>query len=81
MRRCTTNTHDGDAWDRLATVEALRGALANGGLTVQFQPIVTQGQLRPAGVEALVRWHDETVAGCLRTTSSRWPSAPGSCRA
>lgn len=52
--------HDGDAGDRLATVEALRRTLADGGLTVQFQPIVTQGQLRLAGVEALVRWHDET---------------------
>jgi diguanylate cyclase (GGDEF)-like protein len=49
---------DGDAWDRLAIVEALRKALAEDGLTVAFQPIVSGGLLQPAGVEALVRWHD-----------------------
>jgi diguanylate cyclase len=51
---------DGDAWDRLATVEALREALASGGLTVEFQPIVTQSLLRPVGAEALIRWHHPT---------------------
>lgn len=50
---------DGDAGDRLATVEALRLAISRQGLTVQFQPIVTQHGLRPAGLEALVRWQDE----------------------
>ena len=49
---------DGDAWDRLATVEALRLALADRRLTVAFQPIVDQ-QGVPVGVEALIRWHDD----------------------
>ena len=51
---------DGDAGDRLATVEALRLAISRRQLTVQFQPIVNQQGLRPAGVEALVRWQDDT---------------------
>ena len=48
---------DGNAWDRLATVEALRDALADGGLEVEFQPIVSTSTSEPVGVEALVRWN------------------------
>jgi diguanylate cyclase (GGDEF)-like protein len=49
---------DGDAWDRLATVEALREALAGDGLDVEFQPIVNAATGQPVGAEALVRWTD-----------------------
>jgi diguanylate cyclase (GGDEF)-like protein len=48
---------DGDAWNRLATIEFLRETLATGGLTVDFQPIVHGTTLRPVEVEALVRWN------------------------
>jgi diguanylate cyclase (GGDEF)-like protein len=48
---------DGDAWDRLSTVEDLRAALADGGLTVELQPIIDAAGLRPTGMEALVRWN------------------------
>ena len=51
---------DGNAWDRLATVEDLREALSAGGLTVQYQPIVDHDGLTPVAVEALVRWHHPT---------------------
>jgi diguanylate cyclase (GGDEF)-like protein len=52
---------DGDAWDRIATVEALRAALTDGaGLSVEFQPIVTSAGQQPLGVEALVRWNHPT---------------------
>jgi diguanylate cyclase (GGDEF)-like protein len=51
---------DGDAWDRLATVEALREALTSGGLTVEFQPITALSPIRPTGMEALVRWTHPT---------------------
>ncbi len=51
---------DGDAWDRLATGEDLRQALASGGLTVEFQPIGTLPEARPGGMEALVRWNHPT---------------------
>ena len=54
------DTRDGDAWDRLATVEALRDALADGGLAVEFQPIISTSTTRPVGVEALVRWNHPT---------------------
>jgi EAL domain-containing protein (putative c-di-GMP-specific phosphodiesterase class I) len=47
---------DGDAWNRLATIELLREALATGGLTVEYQPIVRAETLEPEEVEALVRW-------------------------
>ncbi len=47
---------DGDAWDRLATVEALRDALAGDGLDVEFQPIVNAAGGDLVGAEALVRW-------------------------
>jgi EAL domain-containing protein (putative c-di-GMP-specific phosphodiesterase class I) len=49
---------DGDAWDRFATVEALRETLAGGeGLLLEFQPIVVAAGLAPTGMEALLRWH------------------------
>ena len=55
------DARDGDAWDRIATVEALRTALTSGeGLSVEFQPIVTSASLQPLGVEALVRWSHPT---------------------
>ena len=52
---------DGNAWDRLATVEALRGSLREdsptaGSLTLALQPIVDQGEVLPVALEALVRW-------------------------
>ena len=47
---------DGNAWDRLATVEALRTAITSGDLGVAFQPIVQPHALRPTSVEALIRW-------------------------
>lgn len=50
------DTRDGDAWDRLATVEALRAALDDHSLTVEFQPIVAGPDAGPVGAEALVRW-------------------------
>jgi diguanylate cyclase len=49
---------DGDAGDRLATLEALRLAISRRELAVHFQPIVTPGDAQLVGVEALVRWHD-----------------------
>jgi diguanylate cyclase (GGDEF)-like protein len=53
---------DGDAWDRLATVEALRQALAeDDGISVEFQPIVAAASKRPTGFEALVRWTHPTL--------------------
>jgi diguanylate cyclase len=60
------DARDGDAWDRLATVEALRAALDGHTLTVEFQPIVVLPGAEPVGVEALVRW----------THPSRGPIAP-----
>jgi diguanylate cyclase len=50
------DARDGDAWDRLATVEALRAALEGHSLTVEFQPIITGPEAGPVGAEALVRW-------------------------
>ena len=51
---------DGDAWDRLATVEALREALSRGDLRVELQPIVALSPHGTAGMEALVRWTHPT---------------------
>jgi diguanylate cyclase len=53
---------DGDASDRLATIEALRRALADGddGVGVELQPILTSASRHPAGMEALVRWSHPT---------------------
>jgi diguanylate cyclase (GGDEF)-like protein len=51
---------DGDAWDRLATGEDLREALASGGLTVEFQPISALPSLHTLATEALVRWNHPT---------------------
>jgi EAL domain-containing protein (putative c-di-GMP-specific phosphodiesterase class I) len=48
---------DGDAWNRLATIEYLREAVTSGSLTVAFQPIVRGATLEPVEAEALVRWN------------------------
>jgi diguanylate cyclase (GGDEF)-like protein len=48
---------DGDAEDRLATVESLRTALADGQLSVDLQPVAVTATLRPYGMEALIRWN------------------------
>ncbi len=47
---------DGDLRQRLELREDLREALANGGLSVAYQPQVHQGG-KLYGVEALARWH------------------------
>ncbi|GAB6897213.1 putative bifunctional diguanylate cyclase/phosphodiesterase [Kineosporia succinea] len=52
------DTQHSSAWDRLATVEALRLALDRGRLTLAFQPIVDAHTRLPRSVEALVRWTD-----------------------
>jgi diguanylate cyclase (GGDEF)-like protein len=57
------DARDGDAWDRLAMVEALRVAIAEDELTLEYQPIVRAtgaDQGRAAGVEALIRWDHPT---------------------
>ncbi|MGH2347244.1 MAG: putative bifunctional diguanylate cyclase/phosphodiesterase, partial [Chloroflexota bacterium] len=43
--------------ERLMLVSALRGALAEGGLRLQYQPLVDLADGRLVGVEALARWH------------------------
>ena len=47
-----------DAHGRLQLTARLRRALANGELTVHYQPIVDPGTGRVAAVEALARWED-----------------------
>ncbi len=42
--------------ERLMLVSALRGALADGGLRLQYQPLVDLADGRLVGVEALSRW-------------------------
>jgi diguanylate cyclase (GGDEF)-like protein/PAS domain S-box-containing protein len=49
-----------NARERLDLEGQLRTAIDNRQLTVHFQPIVTTGQGRVVGVEALVRWHNQT---------------------
>jgi EAL domain-containing protein (putative c-di-GMP-specific phosphodiesterase class I) len=45
---------------RVHTENALRGALEHGELRVHYQPIFSLRDLRPIGVEALVRWQHPT---------------------
>jgi diguanylate cyclase (GGDEF)-like protein len=47
---------DGQSWDRLATMEALRQALSNDDLSIAFQPLVSAVTGRPQSTEALIRW-------------------------
>ncbi len=51
---------DGNAWDRLASVEALRNAVHSGELTLDFQPLIELESGRACGLEALVRWQHPT---------------------
>ncbi len=55
-----TDDVDGNAWDRLATVEALRNAVNDGQLSVDFQPLIELASGRPCALEALVRWQHPT---------------------
>jgi diguanylate cyclase (GGDEF)-like protein len=57
-REIYDESRDGNAWDRLATIEELRRTLTTGhGLSVDLQPIVRLPHAQPVGLEALVRWN------------------------
>ncbi len=51
-----SNELDGDTWDRLSLVEALRDAVHDGGLSLEYQPMTDLSTGCPTALEALVRW-------------------------
>jgi len=52
-------TQDPYSFRSLALFGKLRKAIANGGLSLVYQPKVDLASMRITGVEALLRWHDE----------------------
>ncbi|EHM25377.1 putative phosphodiesterase [Streptomyces sp. W007] len=70
---------DSNTPDRLGLLGDLRRALDAGEVELHYQPKVRfDGQV--AGLEALVRWVHPERGGSPRTSSSRSPSPPVSCR-
>lgn len=52
---------NGLAEQRLAMIAALRRAIAEGGLTLSYQPQIRSGDGAIHGIEALARWHDPVL--------------------
>ena len=63
-----------DPRERLSLAARLRRALARDEFVLHYQPIFAVDTGAPAGVEALLRWHDaERGAWCRPASSSPWP--------
>lgn len=55
--RVFTDDMNKDATDRMRLLQDLREAIANGGLSLVYQPRVTSATHQVRSVEALMRWH------------------------